>query len=108
MKGYVEMAYSLGYINGKTVDGELCFMPNAPINRAEAAVMLGNLVGLSDVAVTPVFADTSEIPVWARDAVYSLYSVGILNSRDGYIAPTATVTREQSAEMLAAVMAYVK
>ena len=108
MKGYIDMAYTLGYVNGRTVDGELCFLPNDEINRAEAAVMLGNLVGLSDVAVTPVFTDTSEIPVWARDAVYSLYSVGIMNSRDGYISPTSAVSREQAAEMLAAVMAYVK
>lgn len=108
MKGYVEMAYSLGYVNGRLVDGELCFLPEEPIQRAEAAVILGNIVGLSDVPVTPVFTDTSEIPVWAKDAVYSLYSVGILNSRDGYISPTSSLTREQAAEMLAAVMAYLK
>ena len=107
MKGYVDMAYSLGYINGSVENGALSFLPDQPIRRAEAAVILGNIVGLSEVAVTPTFADTSEIPAWARDAVYSLYSVGILNSRDGYISPTSEITREQTAEMLAAVMAYV-
>ena len=108
MKGYVDMAYALGYINGRMVDGALCFVPEAEINRAEAAVILSSILGVSDVSVTPVFTDTSEIPAWARTSVYALYTVGILDTRDGYIAPASTVTREQASEMLAAVIAFVE
>ena len=106
MKGYVAAAYELGYISGTLENGLLCFLPGEEISRAQAAVMLDHIIGLSDVAVTPTFADTSEIPVWAKDAIYSLNSVGIMNPSGGYISPTEKLTRAQSARMLAAAMEY--
>lgn len=108
MKGYVAVAYSLGYISGSQVEGELCFLPNEEITRAEAAVMLEKLLGLEDAAVIPTFADHSEIPVWAADAIYSLNAAGILVPTDGYISAGSTVTREHTAQILAAVMEYEK
>ncbi len=108
MKPYVATAYSLGYISGTNVSGKLCFLPNEEITRAQAAVMVGNIVGLCDVSVVPVFADHSAIPVWASDAIYSLHSIGILTADDGYITPVSKLTREQSAGILSATMAYVK
>ena len=108
MKGYVAAAYEMKYISGTLKDGKLCFLPNEEITRAQAAVMLSNIVGLCDVAVTPTFADGSDIPTWAVEAVYSLHAAGIMNGQDGYIAPTETVTRAQSAEMLAATLRYLK
>ena len=108
MKGYVSTAYSLGYVSGTNVGGKLCFLPGESITRAEAAVIVGNLVGISDVAVTPTFADASEIPVWAKDAIYSLNAVGILTPDAGEISPTEQLTREQAARILAAVLAYVE
>ncbi len=108
MKGYVAAAYEMGYISGSLEDGRLCFMPNEIITRAQAAVMLSNIIGLCDVAVTPTFSDNSEIPVWAKEAIYSLNAAGILNSSGGYIAPTSTLTRAQTAQILAAAMEYVE
>ena len=108
MKGYVAAAHELGYISGSLDAGVLSFLPNENITRAQAAVILGNIVGLSEVAVTPTFADTSEIPVWAKDAIYSLNSVGIMQSNRGYMTPTAKVTRAETAQMLAAAMEYVE
>ncbi|MBQ7335486.1 MAG: S-layer homology domain-containing protein [Clostridia bacterium] len=108
MKGYVAAAYSMGYISGSSVEGNLCFLPDEEITRAQAAVILSNIVGLCDVAVTPTFADGSDIPVWASEAIYSLNAAGILCDSNGYITPTAKITREQTAKMLAATMAYVK
>ena len=106
MKGYVAAAYSLGYISGSEVEGELCFLPDEEITRAEAAVMLEKLLGLEDAAVIPTFADHSEIPVWAADAIYSLNAAGILQPTDGCISAGSTLTRGQTAELLAAVMEY--
>ena len=108
MKGYVAAAYEMKYISGSLEGGQLCFLPNEQITRAQAAVILSNIVGLCDVPVTPTFADNSDIPVWATEAIYSLNAAGILNSHQGYITPTATVTRAQTAQMLAAAMQYVK
>ena len=106
MKGYVATAYALKYISGSIVDGELKFLPNEEITRAQAAVMVANIMGLEDVAVTPTFADGSEIPAWASEAIYSLNTAGILVTHDGYISATAKLTREETAAMLAAVMRY--
>ncbi len=106
MKGYVAAAYSLGYISGSNVQGELCFLPNEEITRAQAAVMLANILGLSEVAVTPTFADAGDIPVWAKDAIYSLHAAGILVSEDGAVTPTAKLTREQTACLLSAAKTY--
>ena len=108
MKGYVAVAHSLGYISGSEVEGELCFLPNEEITRAEAAVMLEKLLGLEDAAGIPTFADHSEIPVWAADAIYSLNAAGILVPTDGCISAGSTVNREQTAQILAAVMEYQK
>ena len=108
MKGYVAMAYSLGIINGQEKDGVLCFAPNDSLTRAEAAVMLENLLEPDQVPALSVFADHSEIPVWAADAMYSLNAVGIMTSANGYIAPDASVTRAEAAQMLKAVMAYLE
>lgn len=106
VKGYVAAAYEMKYISGSLSDGKLCFLPNEEITRAQAAVMLSNIVGLCDVAVIPTFADASEIPVWATEAIYSLGAAGIMTGEGGYISPTARITREQTAQMLAAAMAY--
>lgn len=108
MKGYVAAAYEMKYISGSLMDGKLCFLPNEEITRAQAAVMLSNIVGLCDVPVTPTFADGSEIPVWASEAIYSLNAAGIMHSLSGYISPTAKITRAQTAQMLAAAMEYVE
>ena len=108
MKGYVATAYAMKYVSGSIVEGELKFLPNEPITRAQAAVILANMLGLEEASVTPTFADGSEIPAWASEAIYSLNTAGIMTTSDGYISATSKLTREQTAQMLAAVMQYVE
>ena len=108
MKGYVAAAHELGYINGTEVDGMLCFSPNEPLTRAQASVILCNLIGLNKSAVTQTFADASEIPTWASESIYSLNAAGILSANEGYISPTTNLTRAETAHMLAAAMEYVE
>lgn len=100
MKGYVSAAYTLGYISGTNVDGKLCFLPEGEISRAEAAVIMESMIDVSDARVVAVFADHSQIPVWASDALYSLHAVGILNDVDGCISATEKMTREACASMV--------
>ena len=108
MKGYVSAAYSMGYVNGSLVDGKLCFLPNEDITRAQAAVMLANMMELDGATVLPTFADASEIPTWAKEAIYSLHSAGILQSDEGAISPIDTLTRAQAAKLLLGAMEYSK
>ena len=104
VKGYVSSAYALGYISGKSVGGKLCFNPDESITRAEAAVIISNIIGISTPTITPVFADASAVPSWASSAIYSLNYLGILDTSNGYVSPSATVTRGQCASMLAGVI----
>lgn len=108
MKGYVAMAYRLGYITGTQRDGQLCLLPNETLTRAQAAVILDRITEPGKAAVVPTFTDRSEIPVWAVDAIDSLNAVGILQSTDGQIAPGGCVTRVQAAQMLIALMQYLE
>ena len=107
MKGYVAAAQKTGIVSGTQENGVLTFAPNEVPTRAEAAVILEKLLGAKPNAESvPTFADTSEIPVWAQDAVLTLSSIGIMTSTDGNISPLSTITRAQTAELLAAAMRY--
>lgn len=108
MKGYVAAAHELGYVSGTLENGVLYFRPNEEISRAQAAVIVSNMVGLCDVPVIPTFADSSEIPVWAKESIWSLNAAGIMTEHEGYISPTAKMTRGDTAVMLLRVMQYVQ
>lgn len=104
MRGYIATAYELGYINGSRVGDELCFLPDKAITRAEAAVIICNMIDAATPTVTPVFKDSNEIPSYAVSAVNSLGYMGILTSSDGMISASSALTREQSAHILSLVM----
>ena len=108
-KGYVSAAYSLGYIKGSADDeGNLCFAPNDTITRAEAAVILRRMVDADEAELTPAFADASDIPAWASEAISTLSSLGVMTPTSGAISPNEQVTRGQTAMMLAALQRVVK
>lgn len=102
-KGYVSAAYSLGYIKGSANgDGELCLLPNDTITRAEAAVILRRMVDAEEAVWTPAFADASDIPAWASEAIATLSSIGVMTPSGGAISPNTPVTRGEAAMMLSA------
>ena len=103
-KNYIATAYELGYVKGLYRDDTLCFEPNRAITRAEAAVMIGNMIGVSTPTIAPTFADADAIPTWASASLSSLTSMGILDTESGNVAPMSAVTRADAAEMLYEVM----
>ncbi len=107
MKGYVKKAREMGLVEGSVnADGEYLFEPNREITRAEAALIVSRLVKGSVPTVKPTFSDKNEIPTWAHDAIYILNDLGILQSENGEIAPTSSLTRTQTARMLYALIGY--
>ena len=104
MKGYIATAYELGYVNGSYLDEKLCFLPNEQITRAEAAVIVGRMIEAATPVITPTLTDGEAIPSWAESAVYSLTSMGILDTTDGAIRANEVLTRADTARMLAAMM----
>lgn len=93
-KPYVSAAV-MGRIVTGAADGEgnLVFSPHRAITRAEAAVMLNNALGITDVSVT----EDGAVPVWAAQAAGNLESVNVF-SLGGR--PDDAMTRADAAEML--------
>lgn len=108
-KGYVSAAYKLGFINGSNDTGELCFLPNTTVTRAEAAVMLNSIVSqiksVEKPTVLPTFADSGEMPSWASDAIYTMTALGVFDGVNGYASPNSIVTRGEAACMFEEVIA---
>ena len=98
---YVATAQRMGYINGRDDDGQLCFDPKASITKAEAAVVINNVLGLEEGEYVMTFADDGAIPTWAKGAIYALTSAGVFNGDgEGVIAPSAVLSRAQTVQML--------
>lgn len=107
IKDYVATAQLYGYVNGSFDGKGLYFNANKSITRAEAAVILNNMLNAAVPTVLPTIADASEIPAWARDALYALYDADIFTvTADGAMAPTSTITRGETATALYALMQY--
>ena len=101
LKGYVAEALSRGYIHGSYTSSGIFFNPNSTITRAEAAVMINNILDAATPAVLPVFADIDNVPAWARSALYSLSSLGIFKGTGGgNISAHETIDRAQAAKII--------
>jgi len=104
-RNFVSAAYELGYLHGEiAADGSLRFSPDRVITRAEAAVILGNMIDAATPTVTPVFGDSAEIPAWAAPSVYSLSAMGILPASQGKIEPLSPLTRGDAAMIFSALI----
>jgi hypothetical protein len=97
---YVATAQREGIIQGSFSDGRLLFKPNEPITKYEAGLIMSRLIDKDYEGEVPVFSDKDTIPSYARDAVYTMFSLGIFESDDGKINPTDTVSRAECAEYL--------
>lgn len=104
MRGYVALAVKRGHITGKTVDGKLCFLPDEVISRAEAAVLLSNVIGYAKQTAVTAFADADQVPAWSMQALTSLRSLGVLVTTDGNAEARGTMTRGETAAWLCRTM----
>ena len=100
MRPYVGYAVQKGYIGGKTVDGKTCFKPDETITRAEAAVVLSNIIGYAVEDTVTAFADEAALPAWSGEALTSLRALGVLQCPDGNARAGETMTRGDTAEWL--------
>ncbi len=107
-RNYINTAYKMGFAGGTEIDGKLCFSPDSTITRAEAAVVLSNIItsmrAVEQPIVRPVFADASSLPVWAKEAIYTMNSLGIMKNKNGYVSPSTPVSRGDAALMLEAMI----
>ncbi len=87
------------------------FRPDAPVSRAEMAVIMSNLLGLttSYYASTCPFDDVSGSYSWARGPVGACYATGVISGRTATtFDPAATVTAVEAAAMMMRALGYFK
>lgn len=95
-KGYVYSAAKLGIIGDASAAGDSLFRPSDPVTRAEASVILNNIIGYKPKTVSTV----SGVPEWASDAVSAMYELGIYDLENGEAASGKALTKETAADML--------
>ena len=88
----------LGVINGR---GNGIFDPYSSISRQEAAAMLMRAAKVLEVEFAGdgqyKFSDDSAISPWAKESVYFVYGVGVMNGvGNNAFNPSGTYTREQA------------
>lgn len=99
---YVASAKNAGLVNGKT---ETNFAPLDTITREEMAAIALRALGETDGTDNVKFADDEEISQYAKDAVYKLKKLGILDGvGDNMFAPREVVTRAMAAKVIYALM----
>ncbi len=95
-----------GIMNGKTVDGKLCFAPDEKVSRVDFLKMAMDTLGAANVPTveTTVFADNADIPAELRGYVQAAYALGIVKGvREDtglYFHPNFPVTRSEAAVIL--------
>jgi hypothetical protein len=104
MRPYVSYALQKGYIGGRSENGQTYFRPDEQITRAEAAVILSNVIGYAVQDTVTAFADADTLPTWSGEALTSLRALGILQSPDGNAHAGKTMTRADTAAWLCRAM----
>ena len=105
IRPYVATAQQCRYVNGRLTTAGLFFDAESPITRAEASVIIKNVLNLAEPTSVTVFADSEEIPVWAKSSLHALYSLGIIErTENGKIDAQSSLTRAQAAQMVYAVL----
>ncbi len=101
-KPYIGTAFSRGYVSGYDSESGLVFAADEPISVTEAAVMLDNILSLTD-AVAVWYSYDELLPAWAVQSAANLSSCGIVP--DSLSFTDETLTRADAAEMLCRAMA---
>ena len=95
---FIERAYHLGIVNGVS---ETEFHPDGEITRQEAAAILmrvyKNYAETEKISGEAKFSDDEEIAAWAKEDVYSINSLGIMQGvGENSFAPLEGYTVEQA------------
>ena len=99
LQPYIVSALGSGMISGVSSEDGVVFRPEAALSRAEAAVMLQNVLQLPAPMAKTVFSETdaAAVPAWAADATAALSAAGISL---GDTAQADAITRREVAKLL--------
>ncbi|WP_339252829.1 polysaccharide lyase family 8 super-sandwich domain-containing protein [Paenibacillus sp. FSL P2-0136] len=97
-KTAVAQAAALGIIQG---DNNSNFRPDAPMTRAEMAVMLARALHLAPVARSAGFTDDRDIPAWAVGAAAEMKKLGLMQGKgNNSFFPKDAATRAETVTVL--------
>ena len=101
---YVQWASSNGIVNGV---GNNCFEPDQSITREQAAAILYRYAAFAAVDTTGArssvlerFSDCADVSGWAVEPMAWCVENGIMQGSNGRLAPKATATRAQVAQLM--------
>lgn len=94
---YIAKAVSKGIINGK---GDNLFGTGELITRQDMAVIAFRATNFEISEYSEIFIDSEQISDYAKDAVTTLYTNGILNGSDGFFKPFDNATRAEAAKII--------
>ncbi|MBR5508355.1 MAG: S-layer homology domain-containing protein, partial [Clostridia bacterium] len=99
---YVASAQKLGLVKG---NDKGAFGVGEEITREDMAVIISRALEIlgfeNDGVNSEIFADDAQISGYAKDAVYMMKELGLINGMgDGNFAPKSTATRAQTAKMI--------
>ena len=98
MRPYLVSAFRNGMISGTAEESGIVFRPGEALTRAEAAVMLQNVLNLPVPETKTVFSsEDNAVPVWAQEAVSALWEAGMQLSQENADQP---ITRRECADLL--------
>ena len=84
------------------------FRPDAPVSRAEMAVVMANLLNL-DYNYYATSCPFTDVPTWAQGCVGACYANGIVSGRTATTYdPNASVTAVEAASMMMRALGYFK
>lgn len=100
MQPYIVSALGSGMISGVSSESGVVFRPEAEMTRAEAAVLLQNVLSLPAPTTETVWAEDEALPVWAADAAAAVSAAGLPLDLSGQ---AEVITRRDAAKLLYAV-----
>ena len=103
---YVMEAFNMGIVNGTSVTE---FGTGSNISRQDLCTMIARALeakGIEiDAETTEEFADTIAIEIYAKDAVYGLKNLGIINGKDNNnFDPRGVATRAEAAKIMSGLL----
>lgn len=95
-----KVAYSKGIIKGSSQNGKIYLNLDKNITRAEAAVMISNVLDDKSSTENITYKDVANIPTWALQSVKNLSAYQIIQGDSaGTFRPNDILTRSEGAEL---------
>ena len=98
LRPYISTAARIGLAKGDFVNGKLLFRPNEEITNYEVAKIIATLCNMAPSEEAHEYMNAEGVPVWARESVSAMYTLGIFDIDD--TAPDALATRANVADYL--------